>query len=51
MTLTPGGRACRSPKARVPGKGFCPAGEGFYYAGGGVVPPERFYYAGEAAAL
>ena len=27
MTLTPGGRACRSPKAGVPGKGFCPAGE------------------------
>ena len=47
MTLTPGGRACRSPKARVPGKGFCPAGEGFYYAGGGLsrrrgfITPER----------
>ena len=58
MTLTPGGRACRSPKARVPGKGFCPAGEvllrrrGFAAGGGvsrrrGFITPERFYYAGE----
>ena len=52
MTLTPGGRACRSPKARVPGKGFCPAGEvllrrrGFAAGGGlsrrrGFITPER----------
>ncbi len=45
MTLTPGGRACRSPKARVPGKGFCPAGE-VLLRRRGFITPERFYHAG-----